>query len=71
MKFAMNIDYSKYLVMDQATFTKLTEVLSKCEVRNRNGYAENALYVKDDYIPTLSMLRDDQLVDVLPTNESE
>jgi hypothetical protein len=66
MKFAMRIEYSRYLVMDQVTFNKLTEVMSKCEVRYMNGYGSDALFTPDGDIPTIMMIKDNQLVDTLP-----
>lgn len=68
MKFAMRIDYQRFLVMDQATFTKLTEVLNKCEVRFKTGYGSEARYTPDNDIPVI-MLKEEQLVDSLPTVE--
>lgn len=68
MKFAMRIDYQRFLVMDQATFTKLTEVLNKCEVRLQTGYGSEARYTPDNDIPVI-MLKEEQLVDSLPTVE--
>lgn len=69
MKFAMRIDYKRFLVMDQATFTKLTEVLNKCEVRLQTGYGSEARYTPDNDIPVIIMLKEEQLVDSLPTVE--
>jgi len=66
MKFAMRLDYQRYLVMDQASFTKLTDVLSKAEIRYQNGYGGDALYIPDKDIPVIVMLKDEQLVDFVP-----
>ena len=71
MKFAMRLDYNRYLVMDQPTFTKLIEVLSKCEVRYQNGYGKDALYTPDSNIPNIVMLKEEQLVDSIPEVEGE
>ena len=71
MKFAMRVEYSRYLVMDQVTFNKLTEVLSKAEMRFMNGYGSDALFTPDGDIPTILMIKDGQLVDSLPVVETE
>jgi len=69
MKFAMRLDYSRFLVMDQVTFNKLTEVIGKAEVRYQHGYGKDALYTPDDDIPTVILIKDEQLVDTLPSVE--
>ena len=69
MKFAMSLDYARYLVMDKVTFNKLTDVLSKAEIRYQNGYGAEALYTPDSDIPNIMMITDDQLVDALPVVE--
>jgi hypothetical protein len=70
MKFALRMDYNRYLVMDQATFNKLTEVLNKSEIRISEGYGRGALYVPDREVPSVIMLHEDQLVDELPSVET-
>jgi hypothetical protein len=69
MKFAMRLDYARFLVMDQVTFNKLTEVLSKAEVRYQNGYGKEALYTPNSEVPTITLIEDYQLVYELPTVE--
>jgi len=69
MKFAIRIGYSQCLVMDQVTFNKLTEVLSKSEVRYINGYGADALYTPDKMEVIIMTIKDDQLVDALPSVE--
>jgi hypothetical protein len=69
MKFAMRMDYNRYLIMDQVTFSKLTDVLSKAEIRFCNGYGADALYIPDKDIPTITIVQESQLVDELPTVE--
>jgi hypothetical protein len=69
MKFAMQMDYNRVIVMDHVTFAKLTEVLSKSQVRYKNGYGNDALYTPDKDIPTILVLQQYQLVDSLPTVE--
>jgi hypothetical protein len=70
MKFGMRISYNQYLVMDQATFNKLTEVLSKSEVRYQNGYGADALFTPDPMEIAIATIKEHQLVDVLPSVET-
>ncbi len=69
MKFAMRMSYSEYLVMDQATFAKLTEVLNKSEIRHQNGYGAETLYTPCIAEVSIFTIKEDQLVDSLPTVE--
>ena len=70
MKFGMRISYNHFLVMDQATFNKLTEVLSKSEVRYQNGYGADALFTPDSTEISIITIKDEQLVDALPVVET-
>jgi hypothetical protein len=70
MKFGMRISYNQFLVMDQATFNKLTEVLNKSEVRYQNGYGADALFTLDPMEIAIATIKDEQLVDALPSVET-
>jgi hypothetical protein len=70
MKFGMRISYNQFLVMDQATFNKLTEVLSKSEVRYQNGYGADALFTPDPMEIAIATIKGHQLVDSLPSVET-
>jgi hypothetical protein len=70
MKFGMRISYNQYLVMDQVTFNKLTEVLSKSEVRYQNGYGADALFTPDPMEIAIATIKEHQLVDTLPVVET-
>ena len=69
MKFAMRLDYSRFLVMDQVTFNKLTEVIGKAEIRYQNGYGADALYTPDPMEIAIATIKEHQLVDELPPVE--
>ena len=70
MKFAMRLDYSKYLVMDQATFNKFTEVLAKSELRYKHGYQVDAMFTPDPAEIEIVTIKEHQLVDELPVVEA-
>jgi hypothetical protein len=70
MKFALRMGYSNFLVMDQLTFNKLTEVLNKAEVRYQNGYGADALFTPDSTEISIITIKDEQLVDALPVVET-
>jgi hypothetical protein len=69
MKFGMRISYNQFLIMDQVTFNKLTEVLSKSEVRYQNGYGSEARYTPDPTEIVIATIKGHQLVDELPSVE--
>ncbi len=69
MKFAMQLDYATFLIMDQATFNKLTEVISRSEIRSQEGYGGDARYTPKNETPRIIVLREDQLVNELPVVE--
>jgi hypothetical protein len=71
MKFGMRVSYNQFLVMDQVTFNKLTEILNKSEVRYQNGYGPEALFTPDPMEIAIATIKDEQLVDELPTVEEE
>jgi hypothetical protein len=69
MKFGLRMGYSNFLVMDQLTFNKLTEVLNKSEVRYQNGYGDDGLFTPDPMGISIITIKEHQLVDELPSVE--